>query len=162
MAKLLGRAEGGKVDRRAAGGRITRPGTGTSDSILALIDGRKPLLVSNGESIVTGDATAKFWPLIDAMNKGKFSAFSNGGVIGSPSLPHLRSPRLPAAASGGGANRRMILDGQIKVTASEEFDAKTESVSVRTVGAAAEPIMAGAQTRTINKLSRQALPGGLG
>lgn len=158
----LGRAEGGKVEGRATGGRITGPGTGTSDSILALIDGRKPLMVSNGESIVTAEATARFWPVIDAMNKGKFPRFATGGVLGTPTLPNLRSPRLPAAAYGGGGGRRMILDGEIKVSASPEFDAKMESVSVRTVSAAAEPIMAGAQGRTLTKLQRQALPGGLG
>ena len=89
---FFGLAKGGKVEGKATGGRIRGPGTGTSDSILALIDGAKPLMVSNGESIVTADATARWWPIIDAMNKGtlKWPGLATGGAIGA-----VRMPRLP-------------------------------------------------------------------
>jgi len=48
--------------------------------------------VSNGESIVTADATARWWPIIDAMNKGtlKWPGLATGGAIGA-----VRMPRLP-------------------------------------------------------------------
>ena len=45
----------------ARGGYITGPGTGTSDSITAK--------VSNGESIMTANATAMFTPLLSALNQ---------------------------------------------------------------------------------------------
>jgi hypothetical protein len=37
------------------GGRIRGPGTGTSDSVPALVDGRKPIRVSSGEYVVPAD-----------------------------------------------------------------------------------------------------------
>ena len=45
----------------ATGGRITGPGTGTSDSILAN--------VSNGESVITAAATNMFAPLLSGINQ---------------------------------------------------------------------------------------------
>lgn len=105
LSSLFGRAGGGKVERRAGGGKISGPGTGTSDSILALIDGQQPLLVSNGESIVTAEATRRYWPLIDAMNKGRIPGRARGGPIGDeqlflPALPTARSLASPAAGGG--------------------------------------------------------------
>lgn len=76
------------IPGKAGGGLIRGPGTGTSDSIMALVNGVKPLLVSNGESIVTAKATRQFWPLIDAMNKGRLPGllrrrlgFAEGGQV---------------------------------------------------------------------------------
>lgn len=76
---FLGFADGGRPDR-AVNGRISGPGTGRSDSILALLNGRDPILVSNGESIVNAEATSKYWPVIDAMNKGTLPRFASGGL----------------------------------------------------------------------------------
>jgi tape measure domain-containing protein len=57
----------------ASGGLIKGPGTGTSDSIIAR--------VSNGESIITADATKKYWPMLKAMNEGqKLPGFNQGAV----------------------------------------------------------------------------------
>lgn len=98
-------ATGGKVEGRAGGGKISGPGTGTSDSILAML-GAKPIMLSNGESIVTADATAKFWPVIDAMNKGRIKGYAGGGRL-SPSIPTMpTAPRLPSmrASSSGGSS----------------------------------------------------------
>jgi hypothetical protein len=47
-----------------------------------------------------------------------------------------------------------------RIEPSPLFEAHMEQVSVRTVGAAAEPIMAGAEARTRRSMSRPALPGG--
>ncbi|MGY4103410.1 hypothetical protein ACW2Q0_28185 [Nocardia sp. R16R-3T] len=55
----------------AAGGRLIRgPGTGTSDSIPALLDGMRPLRVANGEFISTADAYERGAPLLWALNNG--------------------------------------------------------------------------------------------
>ncbi|WP_422058611.1 hypothetical protein [Sphingomonas sp.] len=95
IGKLFGFADGGRPDR-AANGRISGPGTGRSDSILALLNGRDPILVSNGESIVNAEATRKYWPVIDAMNKGTLPRFASGGLpSGLPSSLPRSIARLP-------------------------------------------------------------------
>jgi len=162
ISKLLGKAGGGKIEGKAGGGKIHGPGTGTSDSILALIDGHKPLMVSNGESIVTADATSRFWPVIDAMNKGRFPGLASGGMIGSPSLANLRAPSLPPQARGGSGRERMQLDVRVKTEASPLLISTVQHTTLQTVGAAAEPIMAGAQSRTMRALRRPSLPGAPG
>ena len=53
-------------------GVVYGPGTGTSDSILAMI--------SNGESIVNADATRRFGPVIKAMNENRLPRFAAGYV----------------------------------------------------------------------------------
>jgi tape measure domain-containing protein len=58
--------------RRANGGRLSGPGTGRSDSILAR--------VSNGEFVVNAKATAQNLPLLQSINSG-LPAFQNGGLI---------------------------------------------------------------------------------
>jgi tape measure domain-containing protein len=98
----LGLAGGGKIPGRADGGRISGPGSGTSDSILALVDGRDPLMVSNGESIVTAQATERYWPLIDAMNKGKLRRLAGGGRIGPAAVFR---PAVPDMTAIGAAQR---------------------------------------------------------
>lgn len=75
-----GRATGGRVD---TAGRIYGPGSTTSDSILALINGGGAIAVSRGESIMNADATRAYWPLLDAMNRGRLPGFANGGLIGA-------------------------------------------------------------------------------
>ena len=55
-----------------------------SDSILAVTSGGKPIRVANGESIVTADATSKYWPMIKAMNAGQMPRFAIGGAASDP------------------------------------------------------------------------------
>lgn len=49
-----------KSAKFAAGGKVNGPGTGTSDSI--------PAMLSNGEYVMTANATRLFEPLLDTMN----------------------------------------------------------------------------------------------
>ena len=76
------------VDKFAGGGIIRGPGTGTSDSVPGLIldksgNVRKPVLVSDGEAILTAKATNLIGPdFIDSLNAGKVSKFQSGGLIG--------------------------------------------------------------------------------
>lgn len=159
---FFGLASGGKIEGRATGGKISGAGTGTSDSILALIDGKDPLMVSNGESIVTAAATAKYWPIIDAMNKGRVPGLATGGVVGSPKLPSVVAPILPSLGGLTSRAQRIAVDLNATIDAAPEFDVKMQSIAASTVGQAAEPIMAGAQSRTITRLRRPSLPGGWG
>lgn len=86
--KLPGRAGGGHV---SPSGRISGPGSGTSDHIIARVLGGGAIAVSNGESINTESSTRRNWSLIDAMNKGwtpplgmlrgMVPGFSGGGLL---------------------------------------------------------------------------------
>lgn len=111
---LPGFAGGG--DPSITGGIIRGAGTGRSDSILALVGGKKPIMVSNGEGIVNERAVQKWWPEIDAMNKGTFEKFATGGLV-SPSSIYMR--KLPTGASvqrasaGGGQPITFDLRGAV-------------------------------------------------
>jgi len=160
---FLGLKNGGKVEKRAKGGKISGPGTGTSDSIFALIDGVDPLLVSNGESIVNAEATRRYWPIIDAMNKGRLPGLATGGRIGT-AMPRMAdfaaiTPQSVMRPSGSG---RMQVDARFSVEPSPMFETRMEEVSARTVGAAAEPIAMHAESRTLRNMNRPTLPGGFG
>ncbi|MET3826569.1 hypothetical protein ABIC16_002262 [Sphingomonas sp. PvP055] len=158
LSDIPGRADGGSL-----GGLISGPGHGRSDSILALLKGPGggAVRLSNREFIMNEAAVNHYGAgAMAAINARRLPRFADGGSLGgSPSLPSLRAPRLPAAAYGGGANRRMQLDANVTVNAGPEFEAKMERVSLRTVGATAEPIMAGASARTMRQLNRGQLPG---
>lgn len=159
IGDLPGFADGG-----SPGGQIKGPGTGTSDSILAVLgNGKGAIRVSTKEFIVNAAATERNLPLLHAINSGRVRGFAAGGSLGgSPNLPSLRSPSLPSAARGGGMRDRVAVDVRVKTEPSPLLLASIEQTTMRTVGAAAEPIMAGAQARTIEKLRRPELPGGLG
>ena len=79
--ELPGYADGGSI----AGGLIEGAGTGTSDSILAYLESTGHFVrLSDGEFVMTAEATKKNRPMLEAMNKG---AFKNGGAIYAPSVP---------------------------------------------------------------------------
>ena len=60
---------------KAGGGLISGPGTGTSDSI--------PAMLSNGEFVVNSAATAQHRNLLEAINGGAWPArFASGGFVG--------------------------------------------------------------------------------
>lgn len=158
IAGLPGFAEGG-----SPGGLISGPGTGTSDSILAILGGGKGAIrVSTKEFIVNAAATQKNLPLLHAINSGRTPGFAQGGYLSSPSIPSLRSPSLPRMTGMGARNDRVQLEGNIKVTPTKQFHAEMADLSFRTVSAAADPIMAGAEGRTMTRLRRASLPGAPG
>ncbi|WP_242148927.1 tape measure protein [Sphingomonas sp. BAUL-RG-20F-R05-02] len=153
-------AGGGKVEGKATGGRISGPGSGTSDSILAMVDGKKPLMVSNGESIVTAQATREHWPLIDAMNKGRLPKFAIGGIVGTPRLSSMAAPSIGNITGTSSRVQRLAVDLHAKIEAAADFNVSMQSVAARTVGAAAGPIIMGAKAETVRSLKRPSLPGG--
>lgn len=67
--------ESGDYPKKAKGGKIHGPGTGTSDDVL--------MWGSDGEFVVTADATKKNLPVLEAMNSGKhgIAAFASGGRV---------------------------------------------------------------------------------
>ena len=75
---LGGGATGGRVvSAYAQGGRINGPGGGESDSILGF---PAMVRVSNGEYIVNAASTAKYLPLLQALNAGALPGFAGGGL----------------------------------------------------------------------------------
>ncbi|HDV8350272.1 TPA: phage tail tape measure protein [Burkholderia vietnamiensis] len=65
-------SEGGPVLHRAGGGPISGPGTGTSDSI--------PAMLSNGEFVINAASTKKYRGLLEAINSGHMAHFATGGI----------------------------------------------------------------------------------
>lgn len=168
-SSFLGFADGGEIPGFADGGSpsgvIRGPGTGRSDSILALLrgPGGGAIRVSAGETIMNERASDEFGPILAAMNTGKMRGFADGGVIGRGVVPTLRIPKTPnLSGMSAGRRDRVAVDTNVKVEASPLLLARVEETTIRTVGATAEPIMAGAQSRTIRALNRQQLPGGIG
>ncbi len=65
---------GGGIFGFASGGEIKGPGTGTSDSI--------PAMLSHGEFVVNAGATKKHGALLEAINTGRVPHFASGGPVG--------------------------------------------------------------------------------
>ncbi|MEJ6845081.1 hypothetical protein V3589_02510 [Sinorhizobium fredii] len=115
-------ANGGQARRYDGGGRVSGPGTGTSDSILARL--------SNGEFVMRFAAVKKYGlDLLYALNglrlpKNFFKGFADGGAVGlsrivSGLTTGMQVPRLvPAFADGGavpassGRPVNLTIDGQ--------------------------------------------------
>ena len=77
--------EGGPLPGFASGmrsrnGRISGPGTDTSDSILALF-GQHPVKLSDGEFVMNAAATKRWAPVLDAMNRGGLRGYADGGPV---------------------------------------------------------------------------------
>ncbi|QDM32019.1 hypothetical protein FNL55_12285 [Tardiphaga sp. vice352] len=66
----------GPVLGHAAGGMISGPGTGTSDSI--------PARLSHGEFVVNANATSQNRALLEAINGGRIPKFADGGLVAGP------------------------------------------------------------------------------
>jgi hypothetical protein len=75
-------------ERYAAGGLISGPGSGTSDSILARL--------SRGEFVVNAASTQKHLPLLEKLNGGGLPAFAPGGPV--PLKPPPVVPTVPDIA----------------------------------------------------------------
>jgi hypothetical protein len=82
-------AEGGLVGF-ASGGRVTGPGTGTSDSI--------PARLSNGEFVINAKSTRDNLPLLQSINSGSFDMLkmAEGGLAGTKPVMPMRSPQQQA------------------------------------------------------------------
>ncbi|MFJ9020808.1 hypothetical protein ACIRPU_12610 [Streptomyces sp. NPDC102259] len=92
-------AAGGPVGSPSGGGAIRGPGTGTSDSI--------PIMASNGEYMINARSTAKYRPLVEAINNDTL-----GTGVGMPGAGAAVAAGLAAGMTGsagmvGGAARLM-------------------------------------------------------
>lgn len=78
------------------GGKVRGPGTGTSDSVPALVDGRKPVRLSSGEFVIPADVVRKkgqefFEKLLQKYHRPVAqqdeSMMANGGALKKRGLP---------------------------------------------------------------------------
>lgn len=70
----------------ATGGEVSGPGTGTSDSI--------PAMLSNGEYVLNAQAVdALGVPFLNGLNTGRFKGFASGGLVGSGGVGSYKAER---------------------------------------------------------------------
>lgn len=117
----------------AAGGLISGPGTGTSDSIFAR--------VSNGEFVMNAAATRVHLPTLEAMNAGRFAA---GGLVGAPANSYW-----PAASNTTGGSLRLEL--VTTVDKNGNLESYVRSVSGQVAGQTVAPV-----AKAVGKLSQSA------
>lgn len=100
----------------ASGGAVFGPGTGTSDSI--------PAMLSNGEYVISAAAVRKLGlPLLDRLNSsGDAGHFADGGFISSAAFSRLESTFIgQGAATGGNIDSTTVnVYGDINSAAEEE------------------------------------------
>ncbi len=83
----------------ARGGEVDGDGTGTSDSI--------PAMLSNGEYVLNADAVDRLGvPFLNGLNTGRLMGFATGGLVGSSGGYKAES----SASAGGAANRSVTLN----------------------------------------------------
>jgi hypothetical protein len=83
----------------AAGGHVRGPGTGTSDSI--------PAMLSHGEFVTNAKATSKHRGLLESINSGRVPKFAAGGMVGGDTFAHTSSysPTTHISIAGSGNAR---------------------------------------------------------
>ena len=80
------------VIKPATGGAISGPGTGTSDSI--------PAMLSNGEFVMNAASVKKYGtPMMHSINAGKYAAGGGVGVMPRTSVPNSPSYNVPSTPS---------------------------------------------------------------
>jgi hypothetical protein len=98
----------GSIVHPYTGGYITGPGTGTSDSI--------PAMVSNGEFVINAAQTAKHKDLLNAINKGA-QGFADGGIVTLTPTPkksssgHSSGHSTHASTAASGTTITITADG---------------------------------------------------
>jgi hypothetical protein len=102
------------VPHKATGGLITGPGSGTSDSI--------PAMLSNGEFVINAKATSQHMELLHAINSGGIGKYAQGGLVWNAalsqsvlgglnaSLDAQQAARAVAASAGGAARWAPLVD----------------------------------------------------
>ncbi|RAH99035.1 hypothetical protein DLJ53_25775 [Acuticoccus sediminis] len=143
----LGFAGGGEVNvpSFASGGRISGPGSGTSDSILAR--------VSDGEHIIRAKQAKRFRPLLEAINSGaidRLPAFAAGGAVGGASAAMM--------AGSVGGNQTVNFAPVINVESKASGDPVADAKQAKAIGDAVEDRM---RHLVVNEMMRQQRPGGI-
>lgn len=92
----------------ATGGSVDGPGTGTSDSI--------PAMLSNGEYVLNAQAVDRLGvPFLNGLNTGRLRGFSSGGLVGSGGNSNYKAEHANSSGRAQGVSLTMnisALDGE--------------------------------------------------
>jgi len=99
----------------ASGGYIRGPGSGTSDSI--------PAMLSNGEFVVNARAARKYGGVLDAINNGRTLRLADGGLVSATSM---MGPAMTANRSLGKSEQQI----NINITGDISRQTRAEIISM--------------------------------
>jgi hypothetical protein len=143
-------APGGLIGKMffAEGGPVSGPGSGTSDSI--------PAMVSNGEFIVRASRAREHSTLLHAINSGRLPRFANGGLV-APKFVALPSLPGPAGAAMAAVGQAINLVSNVTVNASGGDHAQNNDLA-KQVSAQVEQTM---RNLVVSVMRDQMRPGNL-
>jgi tape measure domain-containing protein len=126
----------------ADGGHVSGPGSGTSDSI--------PAMLSNGEFVVNAKATAANRPVLEAINAGKAPKFATGGIVSRSAFSSTTNNNINVSAASTGNARQdqafaNMLAGKIAAATAPKADTFRRSEGQQQAAAAAQLQTAGAR-----------------
>ena len=94
----------------ASGGSVAGPGTGTSDSI--------PAMLSNGEYVLNAQAVDRLGvPFLNGLNTGRLRGFASGGLVGSGGVAGYKAER----GSNGGQVQSVNLSMNVSAMDAASF-----------------------------------------
>ena len=94
----------------ASGGSVDGPGTGTSDSI--------PAMLSNGEYVLNAQAVDRLGvPFLNGLNTGRLRGFASGGLVGSGGVAGYKAER----GSNGGQVQSVNLSMNVSAMDASSF-----------------------------------------
>lgn len=94
----------------ASGGSVAGPGTGTSDSI--------PAMLSNGEYVLNAQAVDRLGvPFLNGLNTGRLRGFASGGLVGSGGVAGYKAER----GSNGGKVQSVNLSMNVSAMDASSF-----------------------------------------
>lgn len=94
----------------ATGGSVDGPGTGTSDSI--------PAMLSNGEYVLNAQAVDRLGvPFLNGLNTGRLRGFASGGLVGSGGVAGYKAER----GSNGGQVQSVNLSMNVSAMDAASF-----------------------------------------
>lgn len=111
---------GGIIQGFARGGIIRGRGTGTSDSISGVVDGKsgkRPIRVSNGEAILNKKAVDTLGPgFVHAVNSGSFRRAAQGMINDSAKSTSKASSGVDRFVKSGGGGDGASVENQLRIT----------------------------------------------
>lgn len=94
----------------ASGGSVAGPGTGTSDSV--------PAMLSNGEYVLNAQAVDRLGvPFLNGLNTGRLRGFASGGLVGSGGVAGYKAER----GSNGGQVQSVNLSMNVSAMDAASF-----------------------------------------
>ncbi len=103
----------GRIARFSSGGYLLGPGTGTSDSLVALTAGGRPVRLSNGEFVVRAAAVQQPGALEFLRDFNRWSMAALRPVWSAPGAPRFAAGGMVGSGAGGGGGQ--ALDGRLTV-----------------------------------------------